>query len=157
MRPPVQPVVKKGDILIRDLRLWHAGMPNETDKERIMIAIGYQVSSQSYIIGGEDPGQQGNRPHGTPTTAREMCCRFRSATFSRSLVGSLSSCGQTSCPTRKQKRPDTRRLSTSGQACEYEDAVVGAALPELSLHSAKHWLYSYTHMNRRWQFRQEPR
>ena len=43
IRPPMQPTVKKGDIVIRDLRLWHAGMPNETDKERIMIAIGYQV------------------------------------------------------------------------------------------------------------------
>ncbi|KIX05742.1 uncharacterized protein Z518_03714 [Rhinocladiella mackenziei CBS 650.93] len=43
IRPPIQPIIKKGDIVIRDLRLWHAGMPNETETERIMIAIGYQA------------------------------------------------------------------------------------------------------------------
>lgn len=26
--PPCQPVVRKGSIVVRDLRLWHAGMPN---------------------------------------------------------------------------------------------------------------------------------
>ena len=29
--------------MIRDLRTWHAGMPNESSEDRIMIAIGYQV------------------------------------------------------------------------------------------------------------------
>jgi len=28
--------------MIRDLRLWHAGMPNGTDTHRIMIGLGYQ-------------------------------------------------------------------------------------------------------------------
>lgn len=42
-RPPIQPIVEKGDILIRDLRTWHAGMPNESEMDRIMVAVGYQV------------------------------------------------------------------------------------------------------------------
>ncbi|KAF3769789.1 hypothetical protein M406DRAFT_58988 [Cryphonectria parasitica EP155] len=38
-RGPSQPVVKKGSIVIRDLRLWHAGMPNRSDQVRIMLAM----------------------------------------------------------------------------------------------------------------------
>lgn len=30
---------KKGSIIIRDLRLWHAGMPNRTDEPRVMLAF----------------------------------------------------------------------------------------------------------------------
>lgn len=29
--------------MLRDLRTWHAGMPNESDHYRIMLALGYQV------------------------------------------------------------------------------------------------------------------
>ena len=48
---PLQPTVRKGEfsdkwsvltpgsIIIRDLRLWHAGMPNKTDEIRIMLAM----------------------------------------------------------------------------------------------------------------------
>lgn len=43
VRPPIQPVCGKGDIMLRDLRTWHAGMPNESDGYRIMLALGYQV------------------------------------------------------------------------------------------------------------------
>ncbi|PWN33532.1 phytanoyl-CoA dioxygenase [Meira miltonrushii] len=39
IRPPIQPYVKKGSLLVRDLRLWHAGMPNTTDEIRIMLAM----------------------------------------------------------------------------------------------------------------------
>lgn len=39
IRPPIQPYVKKGSLLVRDLRLWHAGMPNRTDEIRIMLAM----------------------------------------------------------------------------------------------------------------------
>lgn len=39
VRPPSQPVVKKGSIVIRDLRLWHAGMPNTTSDIRVMLAM----------------------------------------------------------------------------------------------------------------------
>ncbi|KAI3325911.1 phytanoyl-dioxygenase family protein [Xylariaceae sp. AK1471] len=42
VRPPVQPSVQRGDIVIRDIRLWHAGMPNESDEHRIMLGLGYQ-------------------------------------------------------------------------------------------------------------------
>ncbi|KAF2163827.1 hypothetical protein M409DRAFT_57302 [Zasmidium cellare ATCC 36951] len=37
--PPVQPSTKKGSIILRDLRLWHAGMPNKTTTPRIMLAF----------------------------------------------------------------------------------------------------------------------
>jgi ectoine hydroxylase-related dioxygenase (phytanoyl-CoA dioxygenase family) len=47
IRPPVQPSCDKGDIMLRDLRTWHAGMPNESDQYRIMLALGYQVRSFS--------------------------------------------------------------------------------------------------------------
>jgi hypothetical protein len=40
-RRPVQPNVKKGSICFRDLRLWHAGMPNTSEHHRIMLAIDY--------------------------------------------------------------------------------------------------------------------
>ncbi|KAK5115870.1 hypothetical protein LTR85_009464 [Meristemomyces frigidus] len=43
VRPPIQPQCSKGDIMIRDLRTWHAGMPNNSDKDRLMIAVGYQA------------------------------------------------------------------------------------------------------------------
>ncbi|SPO01724.1 uncharacterized protein DNG_04397 [Cephalotrichum gorgonifer] len=41
VRPPVYPRLKKGSIVLRDLRLWHAGMPNPTQETRIMLAIVY--------------------------------------------------------------------------------------------------------------------
>jgi len=37
--PPFQPTMSKGSILLRDMRLWHAGMPNRTDRPRPMIAM----------------------------------------------------------------------------------------------------------------------
>lgn len=43
VRPPMQPEALRGDIMIRDLRTWHAGMPNNSDKHRIMLGLGYQV------------------------------------------------------------------------------------------------------------------
>lgn len=44
VRPPVQPLVSRGDVMIRDLRSWHAGMPNNSDRHRVMLGLGYQVS-----------------------------------------------------------------------------------------------------------------
>ena len=38
VRPPVLATMKKGDVMLRDFRCWHAGMPNATDQDRIMIA-----------------------------------------------------------------------------------------------------------------------
>ncbi|KXS94490.1 hypothetical protein AC578_4513 [Pseudocercospora eumusae] len=40
--PPVQPRVKRGSVVLRDIRLWHAGMPNGTERPRIMFAFVYQ-------------------------------------------------------------------------------------------------------------------
>ncbi|KAL2005613.1 hypothetical protein VTN00DRAFT_10106 [Thermoascus crustaceus] len=39
VRPPCQPIVKKGSIVIRDLRLWHAGKGNHTQDPRVMLAM----------------------------------------------------------------------------------------------------------------------
>lgn len=44
VRPPIQPTVKRGSILLRDMRLWHAGMPNKSDAMRFMIALGFSAS-----------------------------------------------------------------------------------------------------------------
>ncbi|KAK8036156.1 hypothetical protein PG993_008770 [Apiospora rasikravindrae] len=35
--PPIQPSLPKGALIIRDFRLWHAGMPNRTDEPRVML------------------------------------------------------------------------------------------------------------------------
>jgi len=37
--PAIQARAKRGSMIIRDLRLWHAGMPNLTDTPRIMLAF----------------------------------------------------------------------------------------------------------------------
>jgi hypothetical protein len=37
--PPVQPSSRRGSLIIRDIRLWHAGMPNHTPAPRIMLAF----------------------------------------------------------------------------------------------------------------------
>lgn len=37
--PPFQPTLARGSVLIRDVRLWHAGMPNRTTEPRPMIAM----------------------------------------------------------------------------------------------------------------------
>lgn len=37
--PPVQPTVRRGSVIIRDIRLWHAGMPNHSPTARPMIAM----------------------------------------------------------------------------------------------------------------------
>ncbi|KAJ5128487.1 hypothetical protein N7448_002207 [Penicillium atrosanguineum] len=39
VRPPCQPTIPKGSIIIRDLRLWHAGIGNQTDTIRVMLAM----------------------------------------------------------------------------------------------------------------------
>lgn len=37
--PPFQPTVPIGSVVIRDIRLWHAGMPNRTSTPRPMLAM----------------------------------------------------------------------------------------------------------------------
>ena len=39
VRPPIQPDLKLGSVLIRDIRMWHAGMPNRTTQPRPMLAM----------------------------------------------------------------------------------------------------------------------
>lgn len=39
--PPIQPTIPAGSILMRDLRLWHSGMPNTSSTPRIIIALLY--------------------------------------------------------------------------------------------------------------------
>jgi hypothetical protein len=43
--PPVQPSLRAGDVLIRDMRLWHAGMPNTARDPRPMLAMIHLVAS----------------------------------------------------------------------------------------------------------------
>ncbi|MES1147311.1 MAG: phytanoyl-CoA dioxygenase family protein, partial [bacterium] len=42
--PPLQPDIKRGTAVIRDVRMWHAGMPNRTENPRPMIAMIHAVS-----------------------------------------------------------------------------------------------------------------
>ncbi len=39
LRPPVNPPTDPGDVLIRDVRLWHRGVPNHSNRPRHMIAL----------------------------------------------------------------------------------------------------------------------
>lgn len=39
VRGPVNPHTKPGDVLLRDVRLWHRGVPNPSDRPRHMIAL----------------------------------------------------------------------------------------------------------------------
>ena len=38
--PPTQPAVQQGDLVLRDVRLEHAGMPNKTERSRYMLVFG---------------------------------------------------------------------------------------------------------------------
>jgi len=42
--PPLQPIVFAGSLLIRDMRMWHAGMPNRTQQPRPMLAMIHHVA-----------------------------------------------------------------------------------------------------------------
>ena len=39
VRRPVNPVTQPGDVLLRDVRVWHRGVPNPSDRPRHMIAL----------------------------------------------------------------------------------------------------------------------
>lgn len=60
VRPPIYPRLKKGSIVLRDLRLWHAGMPNPTNNVRIMLAIVYYAAW--YKNGVETPLPESLKP-----------------------------------------------------------------------------------------------
>ncbi|XMA20067.1 hypothetical protein WAI453_012858 [Rhynchosporium graminicola] len=60
-RPPIQPVCERGDIMLRDVRTWHAGMPNESENYRIMLALGYQAQwYENHTLRVKLPLSQGN-------------------------------------------------------------------------------------------------
>ena len=44
VRPPIQPVVNAGSVVIRDIRMWHAGMPNRTQSPRPMLAMIHAIA-----------------------------------------------------------------------------------------------------------------
>ena len=37
--PPIRPTIKRGSVILRDLRLWHAGLCNPAPEPRIMLAF----------------------------------------------------------------------------------------------------------------------
>lgn len=39
--PPIYPTIKKGSAIIRDMRLWHAGMPSKSTNFRMMMGFVY--------------------------------------------------------------------------------------------------------------------
>lgn len=41
LHPPIYPSMKRGTLIVRDLRMWHAGMANSTAIPRIMLAMVY--------------------------------------------------------------------------------------------------------------------
>jgi hypothetical protein len=43
-RPEVQPVVKKGSAVVRDIRLWHGGKPNLSQDHRVLLSMGEHPS-----------------------------------------------------------------------------------------------------------------
>ena len=47
--PPVQPTFRRGSVMVRDIRLWHAGMPNRTDQPRPMLAM---IHTSSWLGAG---------------------------------------------------------------------------------------------------------
>lgn len=86
IRPPIQPSCRKGDIIIRDLRTFHAGMPNASAEDRIMIAVGYQVSS---YIGVLNCHADRGRPPGIRITHSDCFYLSSMPIFSWPMVGSL--------------------------------------------------------------------
>jgi hypothetical protein len=48
--PPIQPTFRRGSMLIRDIRLWHAGMPNRTPEPRPMIAM---IHASPWLMTGD--------------------------------------------------------------------------------------------------------
>lgn len=64
-QPGVQPSIPKGSILLRDIRLWHAGMPNKSNQMRCMIALGFSAAwyhgRDAFIVPDEDGVAEGLR------------------------------------------------------------------------------------------------
>ncbi|KAK0444101.1 hypothetical protein EV421DRAFT_1735376 [Armillaria borealis] len=44
VRPPIQIACKPGGVMLRDQRIWHAGMPNASKEDRIMLAMMFMAA-----------------------------------------------------------------------------------------------------------------
>lgn len=51
VRPPEPMVLDPGDLVLRDIRLWHGGMPNRTDQRRLLLLL--FVIDPDYLEGDE--------------------------------------------------------------------------------------------------------
>ena len=43
-RPPLQVPQRKGSLVLRDIRTWHAGVPNTSGEVRVMVGVGYSAA-----------------------------------------------------------------------------------------------------------------
>lgn len=48
--PPIQVPQRKGSVLLRDVRVWHAGVPNTGASPRVMVAVGYSPAWYSGYV-----------------------------------------------------------------------------------------------------------
>jgi ectoine hydroxylase-related dioxygenase (phytanoyl-CoA dioxygenase family) len=55
VRPPVQPCVRAGGVMIRDIRIWHAGMPNRSAQPRPLIQMVHAIWWNTKVINDEPP------------------------------------------------------------------------------------------------------
>lgn len=63
-RTPIQVAQRRGSVLLRDARLWHAGVPNTSGRARVMVAVGYA------------PAWYAAEPLVFPTAARSLIGSF---------------------------------------------------------------------------------
>lgn len=70
IHPPLQPTLPAGTFLVRDMRLWHRGMPNRTTKPRPMVAMIHRAATGPAAERIEVPRRSvawfDNRPIETP-------------------------------------------------------------------------------------------
>ncbi|KAJ9499175.1 hypothetical protein H2202_005332 [Exophiala xenobiotica] len=62
IRPPVRATMAKGDVMLRDFRCWHAGMPNATHQDRIMVAQIWMVRRTLSLTYGENDADFAEAP-----------------------------------------------------------------------------------------------
>lgn len=73
IRSPSQPIVPKGSFVLRDLRLWHAGIGNQTDMVRVMLAMSECAYVPRYIAGNVMLTKKSTLPRGTATGCGWSC------------------------------------------------------------------------------------
>ena len=81
--PPVRGNAKKGSVLIRDIRLWHRGVPNPSDRPRHMIAMIHNIrwlqrsKPLRYLKGGEAAFENSELDHNAEFTDEPIDYLFR--------------------------------------------------------------------------------